>query len=52
MIKAPARFRTVLHGDCLLEGKRPPGSRLARECPVLRRQRRAASRPATPPKRA
>jgi hypothetical protein len=30
-------FRTVIHGTCLLDGKHPPGSKLARECPVLPR---------------
>lgn len=35
-----ARFRTSLHGTCLLDGKHPPGSKYARECPVLRRQRK------------
>lgn len=44
--------RTVLHGTCLLNGKHPPGSKLARECPLLRRQRRLATRPAKLPKRA
>ena len=33
-------FRTILHGTCLVNGKHPPGSQLARECPVLRRQKR------------
>jgi hypothetical protein len=33
-------FRTVLHGTCLLDGRHPAGSKLARECPVLRRARR------------
>ena len=37
-----APWRTVLHGTCLLDGQHPPGSRYARECPALRRQRRAA----------
>jgi hypothetical protein len=32
-------FRTVLHGTCLLGGQHPAGSKLARECPVLRRQK-------------
>ena len=36
----PAPFRTSLHGTCLLDGNHPPGSRYARECPVLRRQRK------------
>jgi hypothetical protein len=35
-------FRTVLHGTCLLKGKHPAGSRLARECPVLNAQARSA----------
>ena len=38
--RRPRAFRTVLHGTCLLKGKHPPGSKLARECPVLRRARR------------
>lgn len=38
--RRPRRFRTVLHGTCLLAGKHPPGSKMARECPVLRRARR------------
>lgn len=32
------KFRTILHGTCLLKGKHPPGSKLAKECPVLRLQ--------------
>lgn len=52
MTKPPTGFRTVLHGTCLLNGKHPQGSKEARECPVLRRHRRAASRPAKPPKTA
>jgi hypothetical protein len=34
-------FRTALHGTCLLKGRHEPGSQLERECPLLRRQRRA-----------
>jgi hypothetical protein len=30
--------RTVLAGTCLLQGKHPPGSPEAAECPILRRQ--------------
>jgi hypothetical protein len=37
-------FRTVLHGACLLGGKHPPGSALARECPVLNAQGRSVAR--------
>jgi len=33
-------FRTILHGTCLVDGRHPEGSKLARECPVLRRQKR------------
>jgi hypothetical protein len=40
----PKAFRTVLHGTCLLDGKHPPGSKLARECPVLRRAERLQAR--------
>jgi hypothetical protein len=40
-------FRTVLHGTCLLNGRHPEGSQLARECsslrPALRRQERLVS---------
>jgi hypothetical protein len=39
-VRLPKPFRTVAHGTCLLGGKHPPGSQLARECPVLRRARR------------
>ncbi len=35
-----AAFRTVLSGTCLINGHHPPGSDLARECPVLKRQAR------------
>jgi hypothetical protein len=35
-------YRTVLHGRCLVDGKHAPGSPWARECPVLRRQRKQA----------
>lgn len=44
----PKAFRTVLHGTCLLNGKHPPGSRLARECPVLRRAERLQARENNP----
>ncbi len=27
--------RTILHGTCLVGGRHPAGSALARECPVL-----------------
>jgi hypothetical protein len=37
-------FRTILHGTCLLGGRHPAGSKLARECPVLRRQERQKQR--------
>jgi hypothetical protein len=40
----PKRFRTVLHGTCLLAGKHPPGSALARECPMAKMAKRAAAR--------
>lgn len=30
----------VVFGTCLLNGKHPPGSKLARECPVARAARR------------
>jgi hypothetical protein len=39
--RRPRRFRTILHGVCLLVGKHPPGSVLARECPVLTAQARS-----------
>lgn len=42
--RLPRFRRTILHGTCLLNGKHPPGSKLARECPVLRRARRHALR--------
>jgi hypothetical protein len=34
-----SRPGTILHDRCLLNGHHPPGSELARECPVLRRKR-------------
>jgi hypothetical protein len=37
-------FRTVVHGTCLLNGQHPPGSPLARECPVLTAAKRSAQR--------
>jgi hypothetical protein len=37
-------FRTILHGTCLLGGRHPKGSKLAKECPVLRRQERQKQR--------
>jgi hypothetical protein len=46
--RLPKRFRTVLHGTCLLHGRHPADSDLARECPLLtagkrsERSRRAA----------
>lgn len=33
-------FRTVLHGQCLLNGKHPAGSQEARECPLARKTAR------------
>ena len=36
----PRRFRTILHGTCLVGGRHPEGSELARECPARRRQER------------
>jgi len=33
-------FRSVLHGTCLVGGRHPVGSKLAKECPVLRHQAR------------
>jgi hypothetical protein len=38
------RFRTVVHGLCLLGGRHPEGSPLARECPVQNAGRRAEGR--------
>jgi hypothetical protein len=32
--------RTILHGTCLMGGRHEPGSQVARECPVLRAQKR------------
>jgi hypothetical protein len=32
---------TILHGTCLVNGQHPPGSALARECPVLNAPRRS-----------
>ncbi len=34
---------TILHGTCLLKGNHPPGSDLARECPVAKRERRSTA---------
>jgi hypothetical protein len=42
--RLPKRFRTVLHGLCLLAGHHPPGSVLARECPVAAAGKRSAAR--------
>jgi hypothetical protein len=42
--RLPKRFRTILHGTCLLAGKHPPGSALARECPLAKTARRSAAR--------
>jgi hypothetical protein len=36
--------RTILHGQCLLNGEHPPGSPYAAECPVHKRAQRSASR--------
>jgi len=33
-------YRTILHGTCLVGGRHEPGSELARECPLLRAERR------------
>ena len=33
-------YRTILHGTCLVGGRHEPGSPLARECPLLREQKR------------
>jgi hypothetical protein len=33
-------YRTILHGTCLMGGRHEPGSPLARECPLLREQKR------------
>ena len=38
-------FRTVLYGTCLVDGQHPLGSKLARECPALRRQERCEHGP-------
>ncbi len=35
---------TVLHGVCLLDGKHPAGSQLAKECPVLNASKRSEAR--------
>jgi hypothetical protein len=45
-------FRSVLHGACLVDGRHPEGSDLARECPVLRRQARSKLAPQGPDQRA
>ena len=42
--RLPRRFRTVLHGTCLVAGNHPPRSPLARECPVARAERRTEAR--------
>ncbi len=42
--RRPKRFRTILHGTCLLAGKHPPGSALAGECPLARAARRSEAR--------
>jgi hypothetical protein len=34
-------FRSATHGTCALDGKRPPGSKYAAECPLATRQRRS-----------
>ena len=36
--------RTVLHGTCLLNGKHPAGSQMAKECPVLNASKRSEAR--------
>ena len=46
--RPPRPFRSILHGTCLLGGKHPAGSQLARECPVYRRERRAQRQPQEP----
>lgn len=33
-------YRTILHGTCLMGGRHEPGSQLARECPLLRVNKR------------
>jgi len=35
-------FRSVTHGTCALDGKHPPGSVYAKECPVLNAAERSA----------
>jgi hypothetical protein len=42
--RSPRRFRTALHGVCLLAGRHPPGSALARECPVAAAPARSQAR--------
>lgn len=37
-------MRSIIHGTCLLKGKHPSGSKLARECPVLNAAKRAEAR--------
>jgi hypothetical protein len=39
--RPPARRREYF-GGCIVDGRHPVGSKLAVECPVLRRQRRRA----------
>jgi hypothetical protein len=42
LMTTPKRFRTVLHGTCLVNGRHPAGSQMERECPVLRRRPQGA----------
>lgn len=35
-------MRTILHRTCLLNGQHPPGSDLARECPIPTAEKRSA----------
>jgi hypothetical protein len=38
-------MKSIAHGTCLMNGNHPPGSALARECPVRRSAARTLARP-------
>ena len=42
------RFRSVLSGTCLLNGRHAEGPKYAAECPVLRRAQRRQGTPESP----
>jgi len=41
-------FRSAVYGTCALDGRHPPGSKYAAECPLASRQKRSEAEMFTP----